>query len=206
MKTITILLAAMAITISACNQAEKTDEKMDHSMSHQPTKAGNVMMDAMDESMMAMHKAKQTGNADYDFASMMIPHHEGAIKMAEALLKEGKSAALIDFSNKVITAQQREISLLKDFLKTASQEPNKEAAAFKKAIDSSMAPMMDGMAKVKLTGDIDKDFVALMIPHHQSAVDMAKAYLPFANNAQIKAIAEQILKAQEEEIKWLQKQ
>ncbi|RZK58948.1 MAG: DUF305 domain-containing protein, partial [Pedobacter sp.] len=77
---------------------------------------------------------------------------------------------------------------------------------FKKALDASMAPMMEGMAKVKLTGDIDTDFVALMIPHHQSAVDMAKAYLPFANDAQIKAIAEQILRAQEEEIKWLEKQ
>ncbi|WP_316770245.1 DUF305 domain-containing protein [Pedobacter frigiditerrae] len=206
MKTITILLAAMAITISACNQAKKTDEKIDHSLPHKSSKTGSVMMEAMDESMMAMHKAKQTDNADYDFAAMMIPHHEGAIKMAEAVVKEGKSKALIDFSNKVIVAQQKEITMLKDFLKTASQEPIKEAATFKKALDASMVPMMEGMGQVKLTNDIDKDFVALMIPHHQSAVDMAKAYLPFANNAQIKAIAEQILKAQEEEIKWLQKQ
>ncbi|RZJ16122.1 MAG: DUF305 domain-containing protein [Acinetobacter sp.] len=206
MKTITTLLAAMAFTISACNQVKKTDEKMDHSMAHEPTKAGNVMMDAMDESMIAMHKAKQTGNADYDFASMMIPHHEGAIKMAEAVVKQGKSVALIDFSNKVIVAQQSEIAMLEDFLKSASQEPIKNTAEFKKAMDASMTPMMDGMSKVTLTWDIDKDFVALMIPHHQSAVDMAKGYLPFANNAKIKAIAEQILKAQEKEIKWLQKQ
>ncbi|RZK51909.1 MAG: DUF305 domain-containing protein, partial [Pedobacter sp.] len=169
MRTAKLFLAAIAFTISACNQPKKTDEKMDHSMSHQPKKAGNVMMDAMDESMMAMHKAKQTGNADYDFASMMIPHHEGAIKMAEAVVKQGKSVALIDFSNKVIVAQQSEISMLKDLLKTANLEPNKEAATFKKALDASMAPMMEGMAKVKLTGDIDTDFVALMIPHHQSA-------------------------------------
>jgi uncharacterized protein (DUF305 family) len=205
-RTTTILLAAMAFTISACNRAENKAKESNDSMPHQQSGAGNVMMKAMDESMMAMHKAKQTGNADYDFALMMIPHHEGAIKMAEAVIKEGKSATLIDFSNQVIVAQQKEIMMLKNFLKTASQEPIKEAAAFKKALDASMVPMMEGMGNVKLTNDIDKDFVDLMIPHHQSAVDMAKAYLPFSNNAQIKLIAEQILKAQEEEIEWLKKQ
>jgi uncharacterized protein (DUF305 family) len=69
-----------------------------------------------------------------------------------------------------------------------------------------MMPMMDAMGKAKMTNEIEKDFVALMIPHHQSAVDMAKAYLPYSNNSKIKIIAEQILKAQEEEIKWLKKQ
>ena len=206
MKTITILLAVMAFTISACNQAENKTKETNHSIAHKQSEKDNVMMGAMDESMMAMHKAKQTGNADYDFASMMIPHHEGAIKMAEAVVKEGKSVALIDFSNKVIITQQKEITMLKDFLKTASQEPLKKADEFKKALAASMVPMMEGMSKVNLTNDIDKDFVALMIPHHQSAVEMAKAYLPFATDAQIKLIAEGIIKAQREEINWLQKQ
>jgi uncharacterized protein (DUF305 family) len=43
----------------------------------------------------------------------------------------------------------------------------------------------------------------LMIPHHQSAVDMAKAYLPYAKDQQIKQMAEDIIKTQEAEIKWL---
>ena len=201
-----MILAAMALTFSACNRAEKANEKMDHSMSHQSPKTENVMMKAMDESMMAMHKAKQTGNADYDFASMMVPHHEGAIKMAEALVKQGKSDSLINFSKKVILTQKEEVKLLQDFLKTANQAPSKDAIAFKKALDASMMPMMEGMSTAKLTNDIDKDFVALMIPHHESAVDMAKAYLPFAKDGSIKMLAEQIIKAQSDEIGWLKKQ
>lgn len=202
-----ITLSAIAVLFTACNQQEqKQDEKKHEAMKHDETKTENIMMQAMDNSMMAMHKAKMTGNADFDFASMMIPHHEGAIVMAEAVVKAGKSPELIAFSKRVIAAQQKEISLLKDFLKTASQQPSKDASEFKKELDASMNPMMDGMGKVKLTNDVDKDFVVLMIPHHQSAVDMAKAYLPYSTNDKIRAIAEQILSSQKGEIVWLKTQ
>lgn len=205
MKKILISLSAVAVLFAACNQ-QKHDEQTHVDMKHGETKTENVMMEAMDKSMMDMHKAKITGNADYDFASMMIPHHEGAVAMAEDVVKSGKSAELIAFSKNVIIAQQQEITMLKDFLTTASQTPSANAGAFKNALDASMTPMMDGMAKVKLTNDVDQDFVALMIPHHQSAVDMAKAYLPYANNEKIKLLAQQIIQAQEEEIKWLKTQ
>ena len=205
MKKLLIPISAIAVLFAACNQAEqKHSENHVNEMKQDSTK--NVMMQAMDESMVAMHQAKMIGNADYDFASMMIPHHQGAIVMAEIVVKQGKSTSLIEFAKKVIIAQKKEISLLKEFLKTANQQPTKDAAAFKKAIEASMTPMMEGMEKVKLTNNIDKDFVALMIPHHQSAVAMAKAYLPYATNYNIRTIAEQILATQKEEIAWLKTQ
>lgn len=205
MKKTTIILTAVVILISACNQRENKGKEMNHSMSHD-SKNDSVMMEVMDESMMAMHHAKQTGNADYDFAAMMIPHHEGAIKMSEIVVSQGKSKALIDFSKKVIAAQKMEIQLFNDFLKGASQKPASNATQFKKDLAQSMKPMMDGMANIKRNNDIDKDFVVLMIPHHQSAVEMAKAYLPYSTNPKIKLVAQQIISTQEEEIKWLQKQ
>ncbi len=205
MKKTTIILTAAVILISACNQRENKGKEMDHSMSHE-SKTENVMMKAMDESMMAMHQAKQTGNPDYDFAAMMIPHHEGAIKMAQVVVSQGKSKALIDFSKKVIEAQKMEIQLFNDFLEGASQKPASNAAQFKRDLNQSMKPMMDGMANIKRYNGIDKDFVALMIPHHQSAVEMANAYLPYSTNPKMKMVAQQIIAAQEEEIKWLQKQ
>jgi len=201
MKKILMALAVTTALFSACNHVEKAKSNDHSTMNHKPVK--NEMMQAMDESMMAMHKAKQTGNPDYDFASMMIPHHEGAIVMAKAIVKNGKSAELISFANKVIEAQKREIKTFQDFLKTASQKPSTSADKFKAVLAVSMNPMMDGMSKVKLTNNIENDFVALMIPHHQSAVDMAKAYLPYSNNTHIKLMAEDIIKAQEKEINWL---
>lgn len=208
MKKIMITLTAVAVIFTACNRADSNKEAVNEhdKMEHGATKSTNVMMDAMDKSMADMHHAKMTGNADYDFASMMIPHHEGAVVMAEAVVKQGKSSELIAFSKKVIDVQNQEIATLKEFLKTANQQAIKDSTEFRSALNASMVPMMKGMEQVKLTDDIDKDFVSLMIPHHQSAVDMAKAYLPFASNAQMKLMAQQIIQAQEEEIKWLKTQ
>ncbi len=204
MKQINMLIAT-AILFAACNGPAQKKEA--HSATqHQASANKNVMMRAMDESMLAMHKTKQTGNADYDFAAMMIPHHEGAIVMAEAVIEQGKSASLISFGEKVIAAQKTEIETLTNFLKTAVQTPSKNAGQFKAALNGSMKPMMDGMAEVKLNDNIDHDFIVLMIPHHQSAVAMAKAYLPYAEHPQIKKMAEDIIKAQEAEIKWLKEQ
>ncbi|RZK55146.1 MAG: DUF305 domain-containing protein, partial [Pedobacter sp.] len=124
----------------------------------------------------------------------------------EAVVADGISPELIAFSKKVIEAQQKEIKMLSDFLKTASDEPTENATEFKNALDASMVPMMKAMEKAKLANNVDKDFVALMIPHHQSAVDMAKAYLPYSNNDKIRGIAEQILSSQREEIIWLKAQ
>jgi len=59
--------------------------------------------------------------------------------------------------------------------------------------------MMNGMA-AKPTGDIDADFVAMMVPHHQGAIDMAVAVLRYGRNAQIRRLAQEIIVTQQEEI------
>ena len=58
---------------------------------------------------------------------------------------------------------------------------------------------MAGMA-VKPTGDVDSDFAAMMIPHHQGAIDMAVAYLRYGNNEQLRRIAQEIIIEQWQEI------
>jgi len=72
-------------------------------------------------------------------------------------------------------------------------------AAFLAENDASMRKMMNGMA-AKPTGDIDADFVAMMVPHHQGAIDMAVAVLRYGRNAQIRRLAQEIIVTQQEEI------
>lgn len=66
------------------------------------------------------------------------------------------------------------------------------------AMDKMMADM-----DVKPTGDVDADFVAMMIPHHQGAIDMAKIELQYGKDPELKKLAEDIIKAQESEIAFL---
>ncbi|MEA2730864.1 MAG: hypothetical protein QOF70_5339, partial [Acetobacteraceae bacterium] len=65
--------------------------------------------------------------------------------------------------------------------------------------DAAMTRMMDDMA-IKPTGEIDRDFVAMMIPHHQGAIDMAQAELRYGRNAQLRRIAQEIIVEQQQEI------
>jgi uncharacterized protein (DUF305 family) len=189
--------------LSACNPRDKQAESQRTTSGHQRKDSVNLMRKAMDESMVAMHETKQTGNADYDFSVMMIPHHEGAVEMAESLIQKGKSAELINFAQQVIEVQTREIKTLKSFLKNASKSPSSNFKDLKIALNNSMKPMMESMHAIRLSGNMDKDFVALMIPHHQSAVEMARAYLPYGRNAEIKKLAKEIIDSQEKEIEWL---
>ena len=51
------------------------------------------------------------------------------------------------------------------------------------------------------TGDIDKDFVTMMIPHHQVAIDMARAVLRSSRNEAVRRLAQEIIVTQEDEIR-----
>ena len=65
--------------------------------------------------------------------------------------------------------------------------------------DAAMTRMMNDMA-VKPTGDVDRDFVAMMVPHHQGAIDMAMAVLRHGHNEQLRRLAQEIIVTQQEEI------
>lgn len=64
---------------------------------------------------------------------------------------------------------------------------------------AAMDRMMAGMA-VAPTGDVDRDFVAMMIPHHQGAIDMAMAELRHGRNELLRRIAQEIIVDQQQEI------
>jgi hypothetical protein len=74
-----------------------------------------------------------------------------------------------------------------------------DEAPFLKENDAAMTKMMSDMA-IKPSGDIDRDFVAMMSPHHQGAIDMAISELRYGRNEQLRRIAQEIIVDQMQEI------
>ncbi|OUE46979.1 hypothetical protein BZY95_01095 [Billgrantia desiderata SP1] len=100
------------------DEEEATEE--DHAHVHEPDEhADNEAVQAYREVNRRMHEdmsVEFTGNPDADFARGMIPHHQGAIDMANVVLMHGEDEAIRDLAREIIEAQEEEIAFLRDWL------------------------------------------------------------------------------------------
>jgi len=81
----------------------------------------------------------------------------------------------------------------------ADRSGHSEEQPFLSENDAAMKKMMADMT-IKPTGDVDRDFVAMMMPHHQGAVDMAQAELKYGHNERLRRLAQEIVVNQQQEI------
>jgi hypothetical protein len=84
-------------------------------------------------------------------------------------------------------------------VRAQSVAPDPHESSFMAENDKAMTTMMNRM-NVKPTGDIDRDFVEMMQPHHQGAIDMAESELRYGHNEQLRRIAQEIIVDQQQEI------
>ncbi len=176
--------------------------------------------DAMTKMMNDM-AVKPTGYVDHDFVAMMVPHHKGAIEMSKAELRYGHNEQLRRIAQDIVAEQLQEIAAMRaasgekltpteatlagSFAGTAARlgfsSPGpadnvptslKKERPFLAQNDAAMTKMMNDMT-IKPTGNIDRDFVAMMVPHHQGAIDMAQAELRYGRDAQLRRIAQEIV-------------
>ena len=82
---------------------------------------------------------------------------------------------------------------------TATEAAFFEETPFLSENDTAVNKMMSGMV-IKPTGDVDRDFVSMMTPHHQGAINMAQAVLRNGHNEQIRRLAQEIIVTQQQEI------
>ena len=160
---------------------------------------GSMNMGDM-KSMKTLEKA--TGKTfDIYWMSQMIAHHNIAVDMANFVLENGKDAKVKKAAQDIIKAQSLEVKQMTGWLK--SWYNAKPDAAQMKLMKDDMEPMViaaqGGMAGMVM-GDPDKNFLENMIPHHQSAVDMAKLALTKALRPELKTFAQGVIDVQTKEI------
>ena len=85
----------------------------------------------------------------------------------------------------------------------ALAQDHSEERAFLTENAAAMNEMMADMT-IKPTGDIDRDFVEMMVPHHQGAVEMAEAELKYGHNQRLRRLAQEIVANQQQEITTMQ--
>ena len=215
-------LASLVVTVIACNDsgsdnANTNTDSTNHSahqadsnaVNTQPIDtsgmAGQSMMSMMQNMMDQMKTIQTSGNPDNDFAALMKAHHLGALEMAQMQVAKGADPQLKQMAQKMINDQQKEIAELNTFL--SGHPAHGGGDGFHK---EAMGIMNNMKMDMDHSGSIDRQFAQMMIPHHQTAIDMSRAYIKAgAHEEKLKIMANNIISAQQKEIKdlqaWLEK-
>lgn len=209
-----VLTAAVAVLGAACSQTANvnTNTSMNHNamamnMNSVPPKMP-MNNNANMSGMMDMKSSPNAASQPYDlqFIDTMTMHHQGAVEMAEVVLKISSNEELKKFAQNIIADQTKEIAQMKDWReKWFKDKPAAMNMEMTGMTDSMKMMMGDGMSKWESTSgkDFDLMFLNMMTPHHAGAVTMAKEALTKAEHPEIKTLAQNIIKAQEAEIKMM---
>ncbi|MFJ5074843.1 DUF305 domain-containing protein [Streptomyces sp. NPDC088553] len=147
-------------------------------------------------------------DADVMFAQMMIPHHEQALEMAELAEGRAQDPEVKKLVTAIEQAQDPEIQKMRAWLKGWGK-PESAGHGTGGGGGHGMAGMMSeqdmkDLAAVKGKA-FDRKFAELMIAHHNGAVDMAKDERKNGENPTAKALADDVVRTQSDEVAALRK-
>ena len=146
----------------------------------------------------------QPNQADVTFAQSMIPHHQQAIEMAEAIKDRTTRPELVKLADDITTTQGAEITSMRQWLQAWGKP---EAMTGMDHGQTAMPGMMDQGEMDQLMdlkgARFDLAFVDMMSRHHRGAIEMANTELKDGSLPEVKQLAQQIITAQQREVSQL---
>jgi hypothetical protein len=134
----------------------------------------------------------QTGNPDWRYWLPLQLRRRTAFPLAVAILIVLEGALLVVPRSGITQAQDHSVS------RSEADDPHWSGLV------GSMMKLHDDMSAIARTGNADADFVRLMLPHHQAAVDMARVQLLYGKDPQMRRLAQEIISDQQLEIELMQ--
>lgn len=139
---------------------------------------------------------------DRAFVAQMVPHHKSAVAMAKIAQQRGQSQFVKTLADNIVRTQNAEISTMQ-----AADKKLADAGIKKGSMGMNMAMMsMQDIGMLKTANPFDAAFMKMMLPHHKSAVEMAKMELAKGKSAKLKTLAQDIITGQSKEIAGMNKQ
>ncbi len=159
--------------------------------------------------MMNGNNNQMMGNIDKHFIEQMIPHHEGAVLMAQLALQKSKRTEIKTLATAIIEGQTKEIQDMNVWYKNWFGEDVPQGSTTMMG-----GGMMSGggihngsgddIKALETNVDFDKMFIEQMIPHHQMAIMMTEMLQSGTKRPEMQQLAKNIIESQSKEIREMQ--
>lgn len=145
------------------------------------------------------------GAFEQQFIDMMVPHHLSAVQMAQIAQRRAEHPEIKQVAQGIITGQDKEIQQLKQWRKQWYGSDAIPAATGGGQMGHGDGPAGTmgteaELQQLEVVQPFDKTFIDMMVPHHESAILMAKEAQQKATRPEIKTMADAIIAAQQREI------
>ncbi len=207
--TYSLIALIAGSTIAACTPASRATADQNQAQAPRaqttaPTQSGTT----------------QTREVDRMFIEMMVPHHQSASEMAKIELQKGKNAEVKKLAQKIITGQTREIQQMRTWYRqwygtnipTMKASGNMGGMSMSNSMSEAMMISMRQQTQMnqemisapRNAPNTDQEFLRQMTSHHRMATMMAGMVVDSATHPEIRNLAENIVKSQNEEIAQMQ--
>ena len=168
---------------------------------------GGIVLSSMSGGELSYGGKSMMTNIDRHFIEQMIPHHEGAIEMAQLALQKSKRPEILSLSNAIIEAQTKEIVDMRAWylawFGTDVLVDDGKGMGMMHGEGMQMQGMEGDLNALTAAADFDKEFLKQMIVHHEMAIMMGNMLASGTERNEMKSLADNIITSQSKEIEMM---